>query len=206
VAIVGPSGCGKSTLLKLLLGLLQPTAGSVRVDGRALHRIGLQDHRASVGAVLQDDQLFAGSLADNIAMGDPEPDPERIELASRQAAVHDEIMAMPMRYHTLVGDMGSSLSGGQRQRVILARALYRRPRFLFLDEATSHLDVDRERQVNEAIRGLKITRILIAHRPETIASADRVLVLQQGRIVSNLAPRSDDSRSALEQCCPLATA
>jgi ATP-binding cassette subfamily B protein RaxB len=199
VAIVGPSGCGKTTLLKLLLGLLQPTAGSIRVDGLPLHRIGLGEYRASVGAVMQDDQLFAGSLADNIAMGDPEPDPERIEVASRQAAVHEEIMAMPMRYHTLVGDMGSSLSGGQRQRVILARALYRRPRFLFLDEATSHLDVATEQQVNEAIRALRITRVIIAHRPETIASADRVLAMQQGRLVSDAgqAPAADSGRSML---------
>lgn len=191
VAIVGPSGCGKTTLLKLLLGLLQASEGGVRVDGRPLERIGLREHRASVGAVMQDDHLFAGSLADNIALGDSEPDPGRIEAAARLAAVHDEIAAMPMGYQSLIGDMGSSLSGGQRQRVILARALYRQPRFLFLDEATSHLDLEREQQVNEAIRRLHITRIIIAHRPETIASADRVLMMQHGRIVADLRPAAD---------------
>jgi len=199
VAIVGPSGCGKTTLVKLMLGLLQPTSGTLRVDGRPLERIGLHEHRASVGAVMQDDQLFAGSLADNIALGDPEPDFARIETSARQAAVHDEIVAMPMAYHTLVGDMGSSLSGGQRQRVILARALYRRPRLLLLDEATSHLDVAREQQVNEAIRALRITRVLIAHRPETIASADRVLVLQHGRVVSEIRQSAPTGTGILER-------
>jgi ATP-binding cassette subfamily B protein RaxB len=185
VAIVGPSGCGKSTLVKLMLGLLPPREGQVRVDGRPLGAIGLRDYRATVAAVMQDDTLFAGSIADNIAFGETEPDAARIEAAARLAAVHDEIAAMPMGYHSLIGDMGSSLSGGQRQRVILARALYRQPRFLFLDEATSHLDVERERQVNDAIRRLRITRIIIAHRPETIASADRVLEMHQGRIVAD---------------------
>jgi ATP-binding cassette subfamily B protein RaxB len=104
------------------------------------------------------------------------------------AAIHDEIAAMPMGYHSLIGDMGTTLSGGQKQRVILARALYRQPEILFLDEATSHLDVSRERLVNEAVRKLKLTKVIIAHRPETIASADRVLVLEGGRITQELRP------------------
>ena len=135
---------------------------------------------------MQDDQLFAGSVADNIAFGDSQPDTARVEAAARLAAVHDEIAAMPMGYHSLIGDMGTTLSGGQKQRVILARALYRKPRMLFLDEATSHLDVERERLVNEAVRRLRLTKIIIAHRPETIASADRVLVMHGGRIVQDL--------------------
>ena len=110
----------------------------------------------------------------------------RVEDAARLAAIHDDIERMPMRYHTLIGDMGTALSGGQKQRVIFARALYRKPKILILDEATSHLDVDRERLVNDAVKGLKLTRLVIAHRPETIASADRVLVMQQGRIVQQL--------------------
>ncbi len=185
VAIVGASGGGKSTLMKLLLGLLPPAEGEIRVDGVPMGRIGRRGFRAMVGAVMQDDQLFAGSLADNIAFGDPEPDHDRIVAAATLAAVHADIAALPMGYHSLVGDMGSSLSGGQRQRVMLARALYRQPRFLFLDEATSHLDVAREKQVGDAIRSLRITRLIIAHRPETIASADRVLVLDGGRIVGD---------------------
>ena len=188
VAIIGASGCGKTTLVKLLLGLLAPTEGEVRVGGLPLARLGLRKHRAGLGAVMQDDQLFAGSLAENIAFGDDAIDPARLEAAARLAAVHDEIAALPMGYHSLVGDMGSTLSGGQKQRVLLARALYRKPRILFLDEATSHLDVERERQVNAAIRRLRLTRLVIAHRPETIASADRVLVMEGGRIAREFRP------------------
>ncbi|MEP6906495.1 MAG: peptidase domain-containing ABC transporter [Pseudoxanthomonas sp.] len=188
VAIVGPSGCGKTTLVKLLLGLLKPTQGMIAVSGHDIAKLGPHNYRQMVGAVMQDDQLFAGSVAENIAFGEEGFDSERIEAAARLAAVHDEITAMPMGYHSLIGDMGTTLSGGQKQRVILARALYRLPRILFLDEATSHLDVERERLVNEAVRQLKLTKVIIAHRPETIASADRVLVMQGGRIVEEHSP------------------
>ncbi|UOV06886.1 peptidase domain-containing ABC transporter [Pseudoxanthomonas mexicana] len=189
VAIIGASGCGKTTLVKLLLGLLPPTEGVIRVGGHDLHRIGPRNVRTLVGAVMQDDQLFAGSVADNISFFDPEMDQARIEHAARLAAVHDEIAFMPMGYHSLIGDMGSSLSGGQKQRVILARALYRNPKLLFLDEATSHLDVMKERLVNDAVKALSLTKVIIAHRPETIASADRVLVMEQGRIVREIRPQ-----------------
>jgi ATP-binding cassette subfamily B protein RaxB len=177
VAIVGPTGCGKTTLAKILLGLLEPTEGTVRMNGVSLQQMGLSAWRRNVAAVMQDDQLFSGSLRDNIAGFDEDVQHAQIEHAARLASIHLEITAMPMGYHTLNGDMGSSLSGGQKQRVLLARALYRRPRILLLDEATSNLDVDKERSVNEAIRGLQATRITIAHRPETIASADRVIEL-----------------------------
>jgi ATP-binding cassette subfamily B protein RaxB len=180
VAIVGASGCGKTTLVKLLAGVLRPTHGRVRVGGRDPAAGGMA---GIVAAVMQDDQLFAGSIADNIAFGDAVPDAARIEAAARIAGVHDEIAALPMGYGSLVGDMGTSLSGGQKQRVLLARALYRRPRVLLLDEATSHLDVRRERLVNAAVRRLPVTRIVVAHRPETIAAADRVLLLGRGRIL-----------------------
>ncbi len=192
VAIIGASGGGKTTLVKLLLGLLKPSEGSIHVGGHDLHKLGARNVRAIVGAVMQDDQLFAGSIADNIGFFDPEFDLGRVEQAARLAAVHDDIAAMPMGYHGLIGDMGSSLSGGQKQRIILARALYRQPKLLFLDEATSHLDVGNEQLVNTAIRRLQVTRVIVAHRPETIASADRVLVMEQGRIVQELrqqAPR-----------------
>lgn len=183
VAITGASGCGKTTLVKLLLGLLPPSEGSILVGGRDLHRIGARNVRAIAGAVMQDDQLFAGSIADNISFFDPDCDPARIEAAARLAAVHDEITAMPMGYQSLIGDMGSALSGGQKQRVILARALYRDPKLLFLDEATSHLDVANEQLVNAAVKQLAVTKVIVAHRPETIASADRILMMDEGRIV-----------------------
>ncbi len=191
VAIVGASGCGKTTLVKLMLGLLRPTSGRICIGGYDLRKVGPRNVRALVGAVMQDDQLFAGSIADNIGFFDSQYDPARIEAAARLAAVHDEIAAMPMGYHGLIGDMGSSLSGGQKQRILLARALYREPKLLFLDEATSHLDVGNERLVNEAVKRLALTKVIVAHRPETIASADRVLVMDQGQIVRRLRPRGD---------------
>ena len=186
VAIVGASGGGKTTLLKLMLGLLQPTDGKVLAGGVDIHKLGIDRYRKLVGTVMQDDQLFAGSIADNISFFDPTPDHASIEQCARMAAVHDDIAAMPMAYNTLIGDMGAALSGGQRQRILLARALYKRPRILFLDEATSALDVQKERAVNDAIRSLNLTRIIIAHRPETIASADRVVVLQGGKVAQDL--------------------
>jgi ATP-binding cassette subfamily B protein RaxB len=176
VAIVGPSGCGKTTLLKVILGLLQPTAGEVLVGGVNIARLG-PDYRDLIGTVMQDDELFAGSIEENISFFDLDADRERVEACARQAALHADIRAMPMGYNTFVGDMGSVLSGGQKQRLLLARALYKQPRILALDEATSHLDVERERSVNEAVRAMQLTRIVIAHRAETIRMAGRVIAL-----------------------------
>jgi ATP-binding cassette subfamily B protein RaxB len=175
VAIAGPSGAGKTTLLKILAGLLSPTAGTVLINDVPLQAIGLEAYRAQIGCVLQDDRLFAGSIAENIAGFSPSPDPERIQQVARFAAIHEEIMRMPMGYETLVGDMGSSLSGGQMQRVVLARALYRGPRILLLDEATSHLDEENERTINQAIRLLPISRVIVAHRRSTLDMADRIV-------------------------------
>ena len=186
VAIVGPSGCGKTTLLKLLLGIHLPQSGEIRVGGVPLAKLGLTNWRARIGTVMQDDQLFAGSLFDNISFFAPDADADWVHECARLACVFDEITAMPMGFQSLVGDMGSSLSGGQRQRVLLARALYKRPQFLFLDEATSALDVERERLVNASLRQLSLTKIVIAHRPETIASAQRVIALQGGRVAQDL--------------------
>lgn len=177
VAVVAPSGHGKTTLVKLMLGLLTPTEGAIRVGGVELRKLGLTNYRRLVNAVMQDDQLFAGSVADNISFFADKPDRDRIEEAARLAHVHEEIDNMPMGYNTLIGDMGTALSGGQKQRVLLARALYHDPQILILDEATSHLDVALERAINQAIRSLKMTRIVIAHRPETIASCDVVVDL-----------------------------
>ena len=186
VAIVGPSGCGKTTLLKLMLGVHQPTAGEVLVGGVPLGRAGLHAWRDHVGVVMQDEPLFSGSLLDNISFFSPEPDADWAQACARLACVHDEIAAMPMGYHTLIGDMGAALSGGQKQRVLLARALYKRPKILLLDEATSSLDVERERAVNQAIRHLALTRVIVAHRPETIQSAGRVIALHEGRVAQDL--------------------
>jgi ATP-binding cassette subfamily B protein RaxB len=130
-----------------------------------------------MAAVMQDDHLLAGSLAENISFFDPQPQQDRVEFCARMAAVHDDIVGMPMGYHTLAGDMGTTLSGGQKQRILLARALYKCPKIMILDEATSHLDVLRERQVNQAIGALEMTRICVAHRPETIAMSGRVIRL-----------------------------
>lgn len=184
VTIVGPSGCGKSTLLRLMLGLLDPQAGSIEVGGIDLSRLGKVKYRAMVGTVMQDDILFSGSIADNISFFDQSAVLGRIEQVARLAQIHDDIVAMPMGYHSLVGDMGSSLSGGQVQRLFLARALYRNPQILVLDEATSHVDVACERRIFEAIAGLAMTRIQIAHRPEVAARADRVLQFHQGSIAT----------------------
>lgn len=189
VAITGPSGGGKSTLVKLLLGLVEPSAGEVLVDGLPLVRFGHRSFHNQVAAVLQEDRLFGGSLADNIALFDERLDMERVTAAARAAAIHEDILAMPMQYETLVGDMGSSLSGGQKQRVLLARALYRNPKILIMDEGTAHLDTAMERKVSAAIREMGITRIIIAHRRETIEAAERVLVMEGGKLrPADLAP------------------
>jgi len=186
VAIVGPSGCGKTTLLKLMLGVHTPQSGEVLVDGKPLAQLGLRAWREQLGVVMQDEPLFSGSIADNIAFFAGDIDTDWVEQCARLASVHDEIMAMPMRYQTLIGDMGTALSGGQKQRLLLARALYKRPKVLLLDEATSSLDVDRERTVNHAVRQLALTRVIVAHRPETIASASRVIALHEGRVAQDL--------------------
>jgi ATP-binding cassette, subfamily B, bacterial CvaB/MchF/RaxB len=182
VVLVGPSGCGKSTLTKIILGILTPTEGEVLLDGVPIGRLGLRNYRKLIGAVLQEDHLLSGSLADNIAFFDTTADQGDIEVAARVAAIHEEINGMPMGYQTLVGDLGTSLSGGQKQRVLLARALYKKPKILVLDEATSHLDVYNEGRVNDALSGLSLTRIIVAHRPETIASAGRVIELGPLRV------------------------
>lgn len=185
VAIAGASGCGKTTLLKILASLLNPTEGEILVDGKPLARLGIERYRSMIGVVMQDDQLFAGSIADNIGFFSAYPELQRIEECARLAAVHNDITAMPMGYSTLIGDMGTVLSGGQKQRVLLARALYHQPVILLLDEATSHLDVDREKEVNAAVRTRQMTRMIVAHRPETIRSAERVIMLDQGKVVSD---------------------
>ncbi|MEP1740096.1 MAG: peptidase domain-containing ABC transporter [Kangiellaceae bacterium] len=184
VAIIGPSGCGKTTLMKNMLGLLELNQGKLFVDGIDIKQYGLSNYRRQIGAVMQDDQLLSGSMMDNISFFDPELDEKRVIQCAQIASVHKDIIAMPMAYNTLIGDMGTTLSGGQRQRILLARALYRKPKILFMDEATSNLDTRLESIVNDAIKGLEITRIIIAHRPQTIISADRVAAIRGGDLVN----------------------
>ncbi len=182
LAITGPSGGGKTTLAKLILGLLQPTEGRICIGEVEIGRIGLGAYRERFGAVMQDDALFSGSIAANIAFFDDDAGPGQVEAAAQAAQLLGDIQAMPMGFETLIGEMGGTLSGGQKQRLLLARALYRRPSYLLLDEATSHLDVTREALISSAIAQMRITRILIAHRPETIRTADRAVALVGGRI------------------------
>ena len=177
IAITGPSGCGKSTLLKLMLGLNHPTKGEILIDDMPIEQLGNSQYREQIGAVMQDDQLLSGSVADNIAFFDSPIDMQKVTKCAELAAIDEDINKMAMGYDSLIGDMGSSLSGGQKQRLILARALYRKPKILFMDEATSHLDTKLESSINDAIKKLDITRVIIAHRKETIASADREIKL-----------------------------
>ncbi|WP_394203873.1 peptidase domain-containing ABC transporter [Shewanella waksmanii] len=182
VAIVGESGCGKTTLVKLMLGLLTPTQGRILIDGQDITQIGLIQYRRQIAAVMQDDTLLSGSIADNITFFDPEPNYLRMQQCAQLAAIESDISKMNMGYNTLVGDMGSQFSGGQIQRLLLARALYQQPRLLFMDEATSHLDIDNEAKITEQIKQLEMTRVIIAHRPETIKQAQQVLVMYQGKV------------------------
>jgi ATP-binding cassette subfamily B protein RaxB len=182
LAITGPSGGGKTTLLKLMLGLRPPTFGTVFLDGQPATPELWRAWREQVGVVAQDDRLLSGTIADNIAFFDPDLDMVRVLQAAAAAQVHADITSMPMQYLSLVGDMGSALSGGQKQRVLLARALYRRPRVLILDEGTANLDVETEEILADLIAGLPITRIVVAHRPALLRRADRILVVEGGSL------------------------
>ena len=184
IAITGPSGSGKTTLMKIMLGLLQPSSGKVLLDGKDITQIGLKNYRKKIAAVMQDDTLLAGSIADNISFFDPQSNYLKIEQCAQLAVIHDDINKMTMGYNSLVGDMGSNLSGGQIQRLLLARALYQSPCVLFMDEATSHLDKDNETKISEQIQHLPITKIMIAHRQETINMADQVYSLRDGVLIN----------------------
>ncbi|MDK9944151.1 peptidase domain-containing ABC transporter [Enterobacter roggenkampii] len=177
VAITGPSGAGKTTLMRVLCGLFEPLSGSVTIDGYDIQQLGLNNYRKIIGCVMQDDKLFSGSIRENICGFDDKGDKEWMEACARASYIHDVIIKMPMGYETLIGELGEGLSGGQKQRLFIARALYRKPGILFMDEATSALDEDSESYVNAAIKKLNITRIIIAHRKSTIASAERVIQL-----------------------------
>ena len=177
VAIVGPSGCGKTTLLKVLLGLLPPTEGQVLVNGRDLRDWDLSQYRRRIGAVMQDDQLFVGTIEDNISFFDPEHDPERVRECARVAMLHDDVAKMPMSYNTIVGSLGMALSGGQKQRVLLARALYRKPQLVFLDEAFDQLDIALEQDIASALATQGLAIAVVSHRPDTARQASRTVLL-----------------------------
>jgi ATP-binding cassette, subfamily B, bacterial len=183
VAIVGASGSGKSTLGKLLLGLYAPSDGAIFYDAFPLQELRLQEVRRQFGVVLQESMLFSGSILSNITLSNPTLDVDRVTEAAKIAAIHDDVMAMPMRYDTFVSEGGSALSGGQRQRLAIARAVADKPKILLLDEATSHLDVETEQRVARNLRTLACTQIIIAHRLSTIRDADTILVLDHGAIV-----------------------
>lgn len=184
VAVVGPSGCGKSTLLKVLSGQVVPESGEVLLNGVPLQRLGAEAFRSVLGTVFQDDQLFSCSVYDNIAMNDSQATPEKVAQAAEAACLHHDILRMPMGYQTLVGGMGATLSGGQKQRLLLARALYKQPRFLLLDEYTSHLDFDTESHVQASINALGCGRFIITHRQHSLSEGDAVHVLLGGQLLT----------------------
>ena len=198
VAIVGPSGAGKTTLMRLLLGLLTPQSGAIEIDGLALGSSTMAIWRQRLGAVLQDDYLLTGTLADNICFFHPQPDQQAIEAATRFARVHDDIARMPMAYQTLVSDMGAALSSGQRQRILLARALYRDPDVLLLDEGTANLDEKTEGLVALAIAAMPVTRIAISHRPALVELADVVLHVEDGKVQRIAKPNRPSSLAAFQ--------
>ncbi len=183
VAVVGASGAGKSTLANLLVGLYPPTAGTISYDGRDLASLDLRSVRRQLGIVHQQPYLFGLSVRDNIAMADPSLPLSRVVEAAKLAHVHDDVMAMPMGYDTVIADGGASLSGGQRQRLVLARALVHRPAIMLLDEATSSLDAVTEQAIQQELAQLRCTRLVIAHRLSTIQAADQILVMEGGRII-----------------------
>ncbi|WP_339386767.1 peptidase domain-containing ABC transporter [Vibrio caribbeanicus] len=175
VAITGRSGCGKSTIVKLLLNLLQPSSGAIYLNGSKINELAIDEYRNIFGCVLQNDSLMSGTLIENITMFDEDYDQNWLIECCKIACIWDDIRNLPMGLNSMVGDMGNCFSGGQLQRIYLARALYKKPKVLCLDESTSHLDLAYEKEVNDNLSRLPITKIFIAHRKETINSADRVI-------------------------------
>jgi ATP-binding cassette subfamily B protein len=185
VAIVGRSGSGKTTLAKCLAGLLEPTEGSIAFDGLDIKTLNYRDLRRHIGFVLQDAYVFADSIGRNIAFGDEEPDMDRVAWAAQAASADDFIARLPFGFDTRIGETGVALSGGQRQRIAIARAIYHKPPILVFDEATSSLDTESERAVQQNIHGLLRgrTAFIIAHRLSTVRNADLIIVLERGKIV-----------------------
>ncbi|KAB1175039.1 peptidase domain-containing ABC transporter [Photobacterium damselae] len=177
VAIVGKSGSGKTTLLKLMSGLLEPTNGEILINNIEMKHIGINNYLELIGGVMQDDKLFSGSIKQNICGFSSETNTDLMIESAIMSNIHNFIISLPMGYETLIGELGEGLSGGQKQRIFIARALYKRPKILFMDEATSALDINNEKYINESIKNSNITRIIIAHRESTIRSADRIITI-----------------------------
>jgi ABC-type bacteriocin/lantibiotic exporter with double-glycine peptidase domain len=187
VALVGASGSGKSTLGKLLLGLYLPSSGRILFDGRDVTSLDLPAVRSQMGVVLQEPYLLSANLRENIALGAEGDSPEQIAMkvamAAQKAAIHDDIMRLPMGYNTVVAEGGGGFSGGQRQRCVIARALMNEPAVMLLDEATSALDNITQSVVEDSLGKLSATRVVIAHRLSTVVDADVIVVLKKGRVL-----------------------
>jgi len=195
VVLIGPSGGGKTTAGKILSGMLEPSGGDILLNGRPYSHYELASLRRSIAIVAQDDVLYAGTIAENISLWDPDANLDRLRRATESACIYDDLMRMPMGFDTLVGDMGAALSGGQKSRVLIARALYREPSVLFLDEATAQLDPGIEKALVEQLRGLPMTRILITHRPQPARQADRVIRIERGKALPVI--KSDAAKVAI---------
>jgi ATP-binding cassette subfamily B protein len=182
---VGKSGAGKSTTINLICRFYEPDAGRIMIDGKDYREIGLHEMRRQIGIVLQEPFLFNGTIAENIAYGKPDASFEQIVEAAKAANAHHFTLAKPDGYDTIVGERGAKLSGGERQRISIARAILHDPRILILDEATSSVDVETEKQIQEAIGRLiqGRTTFAIAHRLSTLRNATRLVVLEKGEIV-----------------------
>ena len=163
--------------MKVLCGLFEPSNGCVRINGIDIKQLGFEHYAERIACIMQEDKLFSGSIKENIAGFRPDIDEQWMVQCAIASHIHNDILKLPMGYETLIGELGEGLSGGQKQRIYIARALYRKPGILFMDEATSHLDKTSESQVNQSIQAMNITRIIIAHRETTISSADRVFVI-----------------------------
>ncbi len=185
VAVVGKTGCGKSTLMRLLLGFETPMKGAVYYDGKDISRLDLKSLRKFMGVVMQNGKMFQGDIYSNITISAPDASMERAWEAAKIAGIDEDIKRMPMGMHTIVQEGGGSFSGGQKQRILIARAVASKPKILLFDEATSALDNVTQKQVSDALNDMKCTRIVIAHRLSTILQCDRILVLDQGRIVED---------------------
>ena len=184
-AIVGASGSGKTTLIKLMLGYYRVMSGSISVAGRNINEYNLRWWRRHCGVVMQDGVIFSESIARNIAIDDGEIDEERLEQAARIANIHDYVMGLPLRYNTIIGRDGVGLSQGQKQRILIARAVYKNPSFIFLDEATNALDAKNERAIvenlDEFYKGRTV--IVVAHRLSTVKNSDQIIVIDKGKVV-----------------------